>query len=89
MDGTVGRFKTAIFKVAKKLNVKILPISIWGTIFLVPKRSLFLNPGPVSMMIHPPVDPSDFSSEEELAQKVEEIVRLGVERLKATGGDLK
>ncbi|HOJ88210.1 MAG TPA: 1-acylglycerol-3-phosphate O-acyltransferase [Pseudothermotoga sp.] len=89
VDGTVGRFKTAIFKVAKKLNVKILPISIWGTIFLVPKRSLFLNPGPVSMMIHPPVDPSDFSGEEELAQKVEEIVRLGVERLKAIGGDLK
>ncbi len=89
VDGTVGRFKTAIFKIAKKLNVKVLPISIWGTISLVPKRSLFLNPGPVSMIIHPPISPNDFPSEEMLAQKVEETVRLGVERLKATGGDSK
>ncbi|MFN4190055.1 MAG: lysophospholipid acyltransferase family protein [Pseudothermotoga sp.] len=89
VDGTIGKFKTAIFKVAKKLNVKVLPISIWGTIFLVPKRSLFLNPGPVSMIIHPPIDPKDYPNEEELAQRVEEIVRLGVERLKAIGGDLK
>lgn len=88
-DGTVGKFKTAVFKIAKKLNIKVLPISIWGTIFLVPKRSLFLNPGPVSMIIHPPIDPKDFSSEEELAQRVEETVRLGVEKLKAIGGDLK
>ncbi len=89
VDGTVGKFKTAVFKIAKKLNVKVLPVSIWGTIFLVPKRSLFLNPGPVSMIIHPPIDPKDFSNEEELAQRVEQIVRLGVERLKTAGGDLK
>ncbi|MEJ5228924.1 MAG: lysophospholipid acyltransferase family protein [Pseudothermotoga sp.] len=89
VDGTVGEFKTAIFKVARKLGVKVLPVSIWGTIFLVPKRSLFLNPGPVSMIIHPPIDPSNFSNEEELTRKVEETVRLGVERLKASGGDLK
>lgn len=89
VDGTVGKFKTAVFKVAKKLNVKVLPVSIWGTIFLVPKHSLFLNPGPVSMMIHPPVDPKDYPNEEELAQKVEEVVRLGVERLKVIGGDSK
>ncbi|AEH51792.1 1-acyl-sn-glycerol-3-phosphate acyltransferase [Pseudothermotoga thermarum DSM 5069] len=81
-DGTVGKFKPAVFKLAIRHKVKVLPVSIWGTIFLVPKKSLFLNPGPVSMIIHPPLDPTQFSNEEELALKAEEIVRAGVEKLK-------
>jgi 1-acyl-sn-glycerol-3-phosphate acyltransferase len=82
VDGSVGKFKTAIFKIAKKVHVKILPISIWGTIFLVPRRSLFLNPSRVAMLIHPPVNPEDFPNEEELARTIEETVRAGVEKLK-------
>lgn len=82
-DGSVREFKTTPFKVAKKLGVRILPISIWGTMFLVPKKSLFLNPGTVFMKIHPPIDPTQFGNEEELARAVESIVRAGVEELKS------
>ncbi|MCS7174198.1 lysophospholipid acyltransferase family protein [Pseudothermotoga sp.] len=82
-DGSVREFKVAPFKVARKLGVKVLPISIWGTMFLVPKKSLFLNPGTVLMKVHPPIDPTRFGSEEELARTVEGIVKAGVEELKS------
>ncbi len=84
-DGTVGKFKPAIFKLAIRNKTKVLPVSIWGTIFLVPKKSLFLNPGPVSMIIHPPLESSEFQNEEDLAQQVEKIVREGVDKLKTLG----
>lgn len=82
-DGSVREFKTAPFKIAKKLGVRILPISIWGTMYLVPKKSLFLNPGTVFMKIHPPIDPAQFGNEEELARAVENVVRAGVEELRS------
>ncbi len=84
-DGTVGKFKPAVFKLAVRNKVKVLPVSIWGTIFLVPKKSLLLNPTKVSMIIHPPLEPSEYPSEDELANRVEQIVRQGVERLKTMG----
>jgi 1-acyl-sn-glycerol-3-phosphate acyltransferase len=83
-DGSVREFKTAVFKVAKKLKVKVLPVSIWGTMFLVPKKSLFLNPGTVLMKVHPPIDPDQFENEVELAKAVENIVRIGVEELRSS-----
>jgi 1-acyl-sn-glycerol-3-phosphate acyltransferase len=83
-DGSVREFKTAVFKVAKKLKVKVLPVSIWGTMFLVPKKSLFLNPGTVLMKVHPPIDPDQFENEVELAKAVENIVRTGVEELRSS-----
>ncbi|KAF2957963.1 acyl-phosphate glycerol 3-phosphate acyltransferase [Thermotoga sp. Ku-13t] len=81
-DGSVREFKTAAFKIAKKLGVKVLPVSIWGTMFLVPKKSLVLNPGTVLMKVHEPVDPAQFKDEVELAKAVEDTVRKGVEELK-------
>lgn len=82
-DGSVREFKPAVFKIAKKLGVKILPVSIWGTMFLVPKKSLVLNPGTVWMKVHPPIDPVQFENETELAKAVEDIVRAGVEELRS------
>lgn len=81
-DGSVKKFKTAVFKIAKKTNIRILPVSIWGTVFLVPKKSLVLNPGPAFVKIHSPINPQNYPDEKALAEAVWKIVEDGVRKLK-------
>ncbi len=81
-DGSVREFKKGSLILAMKTGVKILPVAIWGTMFLVPKDSLLFNPGKVYMKILPPVDPSNFQSEEDLIKFVRDMIVKAVEELK-------
>ncbi|PLV60079.1 1-acyl-sn-glycerol-3-phosphate acyltransferase [Thermotoga sp. KOL6] len=81
-DGRVLPFKKDSLMIAMKAKVPILPVSIWGTYNLIPKKRLTFTPGKVYLKIHAPVDPEEFSNEEELRKYVEEIIKQGVDELR-------
>jgi 1-acyl-sn-glycerol-3-phosphate acyltransferase len=53
-------FKKGVFIMALKAGQPIVPISINGTMAIQPRGSLHLRPGPVQVVISPPIDPRDF-----------------------------
>lgn len=66
-DGKPGAFKRGAFKLAKELDLPILPITINGTKSILPAGTLDLMPGKASMTIHAPIDITD-SRDDNLTQ---------------------
>ena len=81
-DGSVLEFKKGSIALAMKTKVKILPVAIWGTMYLVPKGSLLFDPGEVYLKILPLVDPTKFDNEEELIEYVRSKIVEAVEELR-------
>jgi len=81
-DGRLMPFKKGPFHLAAETGFPIVPVTILGTYEMMPKRSLIVKPGTATLVFHPPVDPRDFSSREELMQAVWEKINsaLPVER---------
>jgi len=53
-------FKKGVFIMALKAGRPVVPVSISGTLAIQPRGSVHLRPGPVRVVISPPVDPNDF-----------------------------
>ncbi|HQV30357.1 MAG TPA: lysophospholipid acyltransferase family protein, partial [Calditrichia bacterium] len=49
-------FKKGPFMLAINSGIPILPVSIKGTYAILPKGQLWVNPGTVTLVIHPPVE---------------------------------
>ncbi|MDD5168907.1 MAG: lysophospholipid acyltransferase family protein [Syntrophales bacterium] len=62
-DGKIKDFKQGLFHLALQAGVPIVPISIIGASEIMPKRSLMVNPGRITMVIGEPVDASQYSAE--------------------------
>lgn len=75
-DGTVKPFKQGMFHLAIKSGVPIIPITIIGAGTIMPKRSLRINPGRVTMIIDKPIDVSGYTVENraELIDKVRNMI---------------
>jgi len=73
-DGRLLPFKKGPFHLAAETGFPIVPVTILGTSEMMPKRSLIVKPGTATLVFHPPVDPKDFSSREELMQAVWEKI---------------
>jgi 1-acyl-sn-glycerol-3-phosphate acyltransferase len=54
-DGTIGPFKKGAFVMAVDLGLPVLPVTINGTRNILPKGSLNLMPGDVTLIIHKPI----------------------------------
>jgi 1-acyl-sn-glycerol-3-phosphate acyltransferase len=69
-------FKKGVFIMAQKAGQPIVPITINGTMAIQPRGSLHLRPGPVQVVISPPVDPRDFQGrpKEELMAAVHQAI---------------
>ena len=81
-DGTVKPFKQGMFHLAIESGVPIVPISIIGAQEIMPKRSLKVKPGRITMVIDRPVDVSGYTIETrgELIERVRNIIIGNVER---------
>ncbi len=55
-DGRVGRFKAGSFMLAIEAGLPIVPLSIVGTRRVMRKGRLTVEPGHVTLAIHPPID---------------------------------
>jgi len=89
-DGTVKPFKQGMFHLAIESGVPIIPISIIGAKEIMPKRSLNVKPGRITMVIDRPVDVSAYTKETrgELIERVRNIIIGNVERFSACGAGL-
>jgi 1-acyl-sn-glycerol-3-phosphate acyltransferase len=62
-DGKMRAFKKGAFKMAIDLDIPVLPVTINGTKNILPKDSLDLMPGGVTMIIHKPIPVRDYHKE--------------------------
>lgn len=59
-------FKKGLFIMAQKAGQPIVPVSVSGTRFIQPRGSFKIRPGPVRVVISPPIHPKDFLNKDEL-----------------------
>ncbi len=64
----VKAFKSGGFRLAREVGVPIVPVTIYGTATFLPPHSLWLTPCPVHLTIHAPLNVTDLSLEEAMAQ---------------------
>lgn len=59
-DGKLKSFKRGAFTMALDLGIPILPVTIIGTRKILPPGTIDLFPGRATMIIHQPIDVSDY-----------------------------
>jgi 1-acyl-sn-glycerol-3-phosphate acyltransferase len=67
-------FKKGVFIMALKAGQPIVPVSISGTRFIQPRGALRIKPGPVKLVISPPISPSTFRRKEDLMDAVRQAI---------------
>ena len=75
-DGRIQTFKKGVFHLALKSGVPIVPITIIGSREIMPKKSLRVTPGNVSVIIHKPVEVGPYRAEsvDELVERVRGVI---------------
>jgi len=73
-DGRLQAFKKGPFHLAADTGFPIVPVTILGTAEMMPKGSNIIRGGTATLVFHPPVDPKDFSSREDLMQAVHDAI---------------
>ncbi len=67
-------FKKGVFIMAAKAGQPIVPVSLSGTLYIQPRGSLQVRPGPVKVVISPPIRPQDFKRKEDLMAAVYQAI---------------
>jgi 1-acyl-sn-glycerol-3-phosphate acyltransferase len=78
-DGKVAPFKQGAFALAQKAGVSVVPVAITGALGLLPKHSVFVNPGEVHLKIGDPVEIKTDMTKSEMAEKFHQIIKDAVE----------
>jgi 1-acyl-sn-glycerol-3-phosphate acyltransferase len=73
-DGKLLPFKKGPFYLAEECQVPVVPVTISGTHFVMPKKRLAIKPGLVAVTFHKPIEPAEFGSREELMEKVRVMI---------------
>jgi 1-acyl-sn-glycerol-3-phosphate acyltransferase len=69
-DGRMLPFKKGTFYLAKDSGAPCIPISIYGSEKILPPGSLRIRPGVVHIVFHPPIDPANYATRDELSDAV-------------------
>ena len=77
-DGKLLPFKKGPFYLAVENNVPVVPITIAGTHYVMPKRRFSLKPGAVKIIFHDPIEPKDFGDRDQLMMRVREVINSGL-----------
>ena len=77
-DGKLLPFKKGPFYMAIECGVPVVPITIVGTHYAMPKGRFAIKPGRVQVIFHSPIEPKDFGSRECLMEKVREVIESGL-----------
>jgi 1-acyl-sn-glycerol-3-phosphate acyltransferase len=72
--GELLPFKKGVFIMALKAGQPIVPVSISGTRFIQPRGAMQINPGPIKVVISPPISPTAFRRKEELMEAVRQAL---------------
>ncbi len=77
-DGKMLPFKKGPFYLAMECGAPVVPVTIVGTHYAMPKRRFALKPGVVKVIFHPAIEPKDFGTREELMEKVRTVIESGL-----------
>lgn len=77
-DGKLLPFKKGPFYLAEQCQVAVVPVTIAGTHYVMPKRRFSVKPGEVTVIFHQPIQPAEFGSRDELMRKVREVINSGL-----------
>jgi 1-acyl-sn-glycerol-3-phosphate acyltransferase len=69
-DGKLLPFKKGPFYLAEDCTAPVVPITIAGTHYAMPKGRFAIKPALVTITFHPPIEPADFGTRESLMEKV-------------------
>jgi 1-acyl-sn-glycerol-3-phosphate acyltransferase len=74
LDGKLLPFKKGAFYLAEECQVPVVPVTIVGTHYVMPKGRFSIKPGEVTIVFHEPIEPKDFGTRESLMAKVRSAV---------------
>jgi 1-acyl-sn-glycerol-3-phosphate acyltransferase len=77
-DGKLLPFKKGPFYLAMECGVAVVPVTIVGTHYAMPKTRFAIKPGPVTVIFHPPIEPMDFESRDALMERVRAAIESGL-----------
>ena len=77
-DGKLLSFKKGPFYLAEECSVPVVPVTISGTHYVMPKRRFAIKPGTVEVIFHSPIEPKDFGAREELMARVRAAINSGL-----------
>ena len=77
-DGKLLPFKKGPFYLAMECGVPVVPMTIVGTHYAMPKTRFAIKPGLVKVIFHPPIEPKDFGDRDRLMEKVRAVIESGL-----------
>jgi 1-acyl-sn-glycerol-3-phosphate acyltransferase len=77
-DGRLLPFKKGPFYLAEGCGVPVVPVSIVGSHYVMPKKRFCIKPGTITVIFHAPIEPKDFGSRECLMAKVRKAIEAGL-----------
>ena len=77
-DGKLLPFKKGPFYLAMECDVPVIPVTISGSYYVMPKRRFAIKPGLVQLIFHDPIQPRDFGGREALMEKVRVAINSGL-----------
>jgi 1-acyl-sn-glycerol-3-phosphate acyltransferase len=77
-DGKLLPFKKGPFYLALECGVPVVPMTIVGTHYAMPKGRFAIKPGPVQVIFHPPIDPKDFGDRDCLMERIRVAIESGL-----------
>ena len=77
-DGRLLPFKKGPFYLAEETRVPVVPVTIVGTHYVMPKGRFAIKPGDVTVIFHDPIEPQDFGDRECLMEKVRRVIDSGL-----------
>ncbi len=69
-DGRMLPFKKGPFYLAEDSGAPCIPVSIYGNEKILPAGSLRIHPGTAHIVFHPPVNPANYATRDELSDAV-------------------
>lgn len=77
-DGKLLPFKKGPFYLALECGVPVIPVTIVGTHYSMPKARFSIKPGKVKVIFHSPIDAKDFRSRDCLMEQVRAAIESGL-----------
>jgi 1-acyl-sn-glycerol-3-phosphate acyltransferase len=77
-DGRMLPFKKGPFYLAMETGAPCIPVSIYGTETLMAKGSVRIKSGTAYFIFHPPLNPADYATRDELMKAVRAAIASGL-----------
>jgi len=74
-NGHLLPFKKGPFHLAMETGFPVVPVTMLNTYEMMPKGSMACKSGTAIVVFHPPIDPKNFASREELMQAVHDVIK--------------